>query len=138
MKENYLEILPCSRLIIFFRINSSSRRLSKMKYLHPLTHPLHQCPRLSYIYPFPIISTYYKYFPYSNAETFLKSIFTCLPLMAKQIQNHGKSSDSKKAEKKYSIPYYLNYPSLSPHTSIIAKFIDVERYVSSVKSVKVA
>ena len=110
-----------------------------MKYLHPLTHPLHQCPRLSYIYPFPIMSTYHKYFPYLNAETFLKSIFTCLPLMAKQIQNHEKSSDSKKTEKKYySIPYYLNYPSLSPHTSIIAKFIDVERYVSSVKSVKVA
>ena len=134
IKENYPEILPYSRLIIFFRINSSSRRLSKMKYLHPLTHPLHQCPRLSYIYPFPIMSTYYKYFPYLNAESFLKSIFTCLPL----IQNHEKSSDSKKAEKKYSIPYYLNYPSLSPHTSIIAKFIDVELYVSSVKSVKVA
>ena len=127
-----------SCLIFFFRINSSSRRLSKMKYLHPLTHPLHQCPRLSYIYPFPIISTYHKYYPYSNAETFLKSIFTCLPLMAKQIQNHEKSSDGKKAKMKYSIPYYLNYPSLSPHTSLIAKFIDVERYVSSVKSVKVA
>ena len=85
------------------------------------------------------MSTYHKYFPYSNAETFFKSIFTCLPLIAKQIQNHEKSSDSKKTEKKYySIPYYLNYPSLSPHTSIIAKFIDVERYVSSVKSVKVA
>ena len=83
------------------------------------------------------MSTYHKYFPYSNAETFLKSIFTCLPLMAKQIQNHEKSSDSKKEKKKYSIPYYLNYPSLSPHASIIAKFIDVERYVSSVKSVKV-
>ena len=78
---------------LFFRIISSSRRLSKMKYLHPLTHPLHQCPRLSYIYPFPIMSTYHKYFPYSNAETFLKSIFTCLPLIAKQIKNHEKSSD---------------------------------------------
>ena len=97
-----------------------------MKFLHPLTHPLHQCPRLSYIYPFPPMSTYYKYFPYLRAEKFLRYIFTCLPLSV-QIEK-----EKFHKPKITNFPYFSNHPYFSSFTSYL---IGIQNYISNIESV---
>ena len=89
---------------------SSSRRLSSI-------HQVMDCPRLSYLYPFPPTTS--RFHPWLSARQFLTSIFTStLPFLnSKKFVKLSSSSSIPFSRKTIAF-------SLSPHSQIINKFIE--------------
>ena len=86
---------------------SSSRRLSSI-------HEVMDCPRLSYLYPFPPMTP--RFYPWLSPRQFLKSVFTSLPfLTSKKFVKLSSAIPSREMIYSYS---------LSPHCHIINKIIE--------------
>ena len=87
--------------------NSSSRRLSSI-------HEVMDCPRLSYLYPFPPMTP--RFYPWLSPQQFLTSVFTSLPfLTSKKFVKLSSAIPSREMIYSYS---------LSPHCHIINKIIE--------------